>query len=80
MDYFNDENGNYINGENQRRLENEKIIVVSKRLNNIEIDGIIRCKNCGHSLDISSSNICNYCKETFDMIDYSYIISEIDLF
>lgn len=40
MDYFNDENGNYINGKNQRRLENEKIIVVSKRLNNIisEID------------------------------------------
>lgn len=80
MDYFVDENGNYIKGENRKRLESEKNIIVSKRLNDTQIDGIIRCKNCGHSLDISSSNICNYCKETFDMIDYCYIVSEIDLF
>lgn len=79
MDYIIDENGNYISGNNTRRIEKEHTIVFSKKLDSKELKEARRCIHCGKTLDINYSGICPYCKEPTDMSDFDYIITQIDL-
>lgn len=78
MDYFIDENGNYLSGSNDHRIEKNHIITFTKKANAIELNEAHRCPGCGHSLDINDSGVCKYCGNTIDMSIYDYIITEID--
>lgn len=80
MDYFVNENNEYIDGIDDQRVERSNIVTFSKKLVNLDSNNIIRCKNCGNSLDINSTNICKYCNSKIDIIDYDYIITDISLF
>ena len=78
MDYFVDENGNFISGHNEYRIEEPHHITFTKLLNTKELGDIIRCPGCGHSLNINETGLCSFCGQTIDMKDYDYIITEID--
>ena len=79
MDYFLDENGNYVSGINDHRVENTHYVVFSKRLNAEELKSARRCPNCGHTLDVNNSGICPYCNGVFNMEKYDYIVTSMDL-
>lgn len=78
MDYFIDEDGEYLSGVNDHRIELNHRIVFTKRLDSKELEEVRRCPNCGHSLDINASGLCIYCNSTIDMSNYDYIVTEID--
>ena len=79
MDYFIDNNGNYISGNNTSRNEEDHEIVFTKDIHAKELGEARRCPNCGNTLDINVSGICPYCKETIDMSEFDYIITKMDL-
>ena len=79
MDYFIDNNGKYISGINNHRIEKTNKVVFSKRLDANELLSARRCPNCGKTLDINDSGICPYCNGVFNMEKYDYIVTEMDI-
>ena len=77
MDYFIDEDGNYISGVNDHRIELLHKLVFTKKINAKELKEARRCPNCGNTLDINHSGVCPYCNQTIDMSNYDYILVEI---
>lgn len=80
MDYLIDENGNFLSGVNDHRITSNHKILFSKKRNATSLSEIRRCKNCGSSININNSAICEYCNQPFDMSDYDYIVKNIDIF
>lgn len=78
MDYFIDENGNYVSGVNTHRIEKDYHITFTKKLDAKELKEARRCPSCGNTLDINDTGVCPYCKSTIDMSIYDYIITKID--
>ena len=78
MDYFIDEDGNFISGVNDHRIEKNHTIVFTKRLDAKKLNEARPCPSCGHSLNINESGICPYCKQIIDMSNYDYIVTYID--
>ena len=79
MDYFVDENGNFVSGNNQSRIEKEHRIIFSKNINAKKLQEARRCTSCGRTLDINNTGVCPYCKQVIDMSKYDYIITQMDL-
>ena len=79
MDYFLDEDGNYISGINDHRIEKNHFITFTKNINSKELKSARRCPSCGATLDINHSGICPYCKNTIDMSEYDYIITKMEV-
>ena len=77
MDYFIDEEGKYINGINDHRIEVDHEIVFTKKLDTKELKEVRKCPSCGNSLDINVTGVCPYCKQTIDMSNYDYIVTKI---
>ncbi len=78
MDYFIDENGKYIEGINDHRIEKNYHIILSKNINAEKLKEARTCQNCGATLDINASGICPFCKKIIDLKNKEYIISKID--
>jgi len=74
MDYFIDNNGNYVSGINDHRIEIINSLTFRKKRNSKELKEARRCPNCGKTLDINHSGICPYCNGTFNLSDYDYIL------
>ncbi len=79
MDYFLDENGEYLSGENTRRIEKEQRITFTKEINAESLKQVRHCPSCGANLDLNDTAICKYCNNTFDMSKYDYIITQMDI-
>lgn len=78
MDYYLDNNGEYLSGINDHRIEKEHRLVFTKKLDAKALKEARRCPSCGHTLDINSTGICPYCNQVIDMSNYDYILTEID--
>ena len=79
MDYFLDNEGNYISGNNTSRIEKEHKIIFTKNKDAKELQEARRCTHCGKTLDINDSGLCPYCNQVTDMSKYDYIITEMEL-
>lgn len=80
MDYFINDDGEYISGINDRRIEKNHKITFTKRIDAKTLGEARRCNSCGNTLDINASGVCPYCNSTIDMSLYDYIITNIDIF
>ena len=78
MDYFVDEDGNYISGINDHRIEKNHRMLFTKRRDAKELGSARRCVNCGATLDINHTGLCPYCKNTTDMSEYDYIVTKME--
>ena len=78
MDFLVDENGDYISGVNDHRIEKYHTLVFTKRLDAKVLNEARPCPSCGHSLNINESGVCPYCNQIIDMSDYDYVLTFID--
>ena len=79
MDYFVDENGKYLSGINNKRIELTHRVVFSKLLNAEKLKSARRCPNCGNTININESGVCPYCNSVFNMEKYDYIVTKMEL-
>ncbi len=70
-------NGDYISGNNKRRITKENFLTFTKKLN-AEEEIIKRCPSCGASIDFNNNGICAYCNSTYDTENHDYILVEIN--
>ena len=80
MDYFIDEEGNYISGIKDHRIEKTNHLVFTKKIGAKELKEVRRCPSCGATLDINHTGVCPYCKNTIDMSEYDYILTSIETY
>ncbi len=80
MDYYVDEDGNYLFGTNDHRIEKENHITFTKKVGAKELGSARRCPSCGNTLDINHTGVCPYCNSTIDMSDYDYIITGLEVY
>ena len=78
MDFFVNEDGEFISGVNDHRIEKYHTLVFTKRLDAKTLNEARPCPNCGHSLNINESGLCPYCNQIIDMSDYDYVLTFID--
>ena len=77
MDYFLDSNGEYVSGENTRRIEKNHFITFTKKLNAEKYNEIRRCPGGGASVNVNENGKCKYCGTIFNASDYDYIITKM---
>lgn len=78
MDYRVDKDTNkYIDGINDRRVEKEYLLIFKKYKDAKESGIIKKCQNCGASLDINNTGVCPYCRGTYDLKAYDWILTDI---
>ena len=77
MDYFLDSNGEYVSGENTRRIEKNHFITFTKKLNAEKYNEIRRCPGCGASVNVNENGKCKDCGTIFNASDYDYIITKM---
>lgn len=74
LDYQMDKNGKIVKGNNDRRIEQNNYLTFTKKINAKEIESMMKCPNCGATLEINKSGRCPYCHGIFDLDDYNWIL------
>lgn len=78
LDYtINKDTKEFVSGNKNCRIETNKTLVFTK-IRNFKTLGIVRqCPYCGASMDLNNTGECKFCKKTFDMKEYDWILEEI---
>lgn len=79
IDYFINEEGEYLSGNNSSRVIKNNYITLSKKLTAKDLGSARRCPSCGNTLNINQSGVCPYCKNTIDMSNYDYIVTSMEV-
>lgn len=79
MDYFIDEDGNFISGINDHRIEKEYTLTFVKDINAKELGIVTKCPSCGNTLNSNVSGLCSFCRNIIDMENYEYILFDINI-
>ena len=76
ISYFvNRKNNKYVSGDNKTRVT--KNIILTFRKNDVESKTVIHCPNCGATLKINATSICNYCNQPLDERFSHYVLTSI---
>jgi len=65
-------------GDKYKIIEQKNIMTFMKGKNSIEEEIIKKCPNCGASMDINSTGICQYCHKLYDTNSYDWILVNIE--
>ena len=80
MDYIIDkDNGNYISGNDKYRIEKNNVLTFTKKIDTKELKMSRKCPGCGSNMDINNYGKCNYCGRIFNLDDYDYILTSIEI-
>lgn len=75
MDYFVDEKNRYVSGENIKRIQKTYKLSLTKMRKHKNLGEIRHCPYCGNSLDLNNSGVCDYCRKSFNMEDFGYLVT-----
>lgn len=67
-----------ISGNTESRINVDYLLTLTKSKNTKEIKSVFKCPGCGASVDIDETGICDYCDTSFDLSNYSWIITKIE--
>lgn len=67
-----------ISGNTESRINVDYLLTLTKSKNTKEIKNVFKCPGCGASVDIDETGICEYCDTSFDLSNYSWIITKIE--
>ena len=79
-DYFINENGYFVSGINDHRIETIHNLTFEKDINAIDAGIITTCPNCGNSINANENGVCGFCNKVVNMETYEYILTEINTF
>ena len=81
LDYIIDKvSEEFISGDNQERIEKTNILTFEK-LRNAKIQDSVRfCPNCGHSMDINKSGVCEFCHSIYNQEKYDWVLTNIETY
>ena len=79
IEYFvSKDTGNYISGNNNRRIEKINYLVFKKTIGN-KYNNIARsCPGCGANINVNTNGKCDYCGAIFDAENYDWILNSIE--
>ena len=81
MDYLLEKStGNYLSGNNTSRVEKTNILTFAKNIETKELKMSRKCPHCGANMDINNNGKCDYCRKTFNLEDYDYILTNIETY
>ena len=81
MDYIIDiDTGEIIKGDDTRRIEKRNILVFEKKNDTKDIKLVRKCPGCGASISVNTSGKCDYCGTIYNLEDYDYILTDIQIF
>jgi hypothetical protein len=76
MNYYLDDDGNYLRGNNKRRDENNHRLVFRKKVGTSS-NVVVKCPGCGANIDANFSGKCEYCGMTYSAENYDYQLESI---
>jgi predicted lipid-binding transport protein (Tim44 family) len=79
-DYIIDDNGNYISGVEDHRIETTHTLTFEKNANALDTGVVTMCTNCGNSINANENGVCSFCNKVYNMEKYEYILTDIDTF
>lgn len=74
MDYLIDEDGNFVSGINDRRIEKENYLTFEKPIDYLSTGSVRKCPGCGASIDVNANGKCAYCGATYNLKDKDWIL------
>lgn len=77
--YINRETKKFINGDTNDRTERYVNMTYRKRKDAKIFKVSRKCPNCGANIDVNASGFCVYCRSTFDLEKYDWIITYMDI-
>lgn len=81
MDYIIDiDTGETIKGDDTRRIEKRNILIFEKKNDTKDIKLVRKCPGCGASISVNTSGKCEYCGTIYNLEDYDYILTDIQIF
>ena len=79
MDYVIDsESLKYKRGINDHRLDVNHHLLFRKRKDAVSRGELVKCPNCGASLDINYNGRCSYCGTVTSVENFDYVLVSID--
>ena len=80
MDYIVDsKTKQYKRGINNHRIEKKNILTFEKSKDVFDNKIVHTCPNCGANLDIHFTGICPYCKQSINLTNEDYILTNIEV-
>ena len=74
MDYLIDEDGNFVSGINDRRIEKENYLTFEKPIGYLSTSSVRKCPGCGASIDVNANGKCAYCGTTYNLKDKDWVL------
>lgn len=78
MDYLMDEDGNFVSGINDARIEKNNYMTFTKRIGASRLTSVSKCPGCGASVDVNSNGKCAYCDTIFNLEDKGWILTSLE--
>lgn len=69
----------FIKGNKKDRIEIKNYITLVKKKNAKEQQPVRKCPNCGSNMDINYSGKCIYCNSIYNLEDYDYVITKMEI-
>lgn len=79
MDYMMDENGKFISGNNQSRIERVNSLIFKKKLGESETNSVKKCPSCSHPMDINQNGKCEYCGSIYNLESSGWILTSMEV-
>ena len=77
--YISRDTRKYLSGNNSSRIEKSNMITFSKIKNAKGLKVLRKCPTCGAVVDINRDGRCEYCHNIFNLEDYDWIITKMDV-
>ena len=77
--YINKETRQYLSGNNHNRTERYTDITFTKMKNAKQYKVVRKCPYCGTTIDVNINGRCDYCHKIFDLENYDWIITKMEI-
>jgi len=72
------DDGNYVSGNNQSRIQVNYNLVLEKRRNALNQGVVRKCPSCGAPISVNTSGKCEYCDSIYNQEDYDWVITSLE--
>lgn len=74
LDYQVNKDGKIIKGNKESRKEENNYLTFTKKINAKKMGEMIKCPNCGATMEVNKTGRCPFCHSIFPLDEYSWIL------